>query len=145
MRRSPLDLFFFVSYPLWQHILLSMQFQTTYVALGPIIKHQKLEHPTRIMVMVGGPVESKTCIPGVPMLPSVHWNPRHIPMSFRKGHSPSGLVAENIYGLPWLSNSLSKFCCWWAVTCMSHPMSLNSREWLAAPKDLWQARRFITL
>lgn len=57
-----------------------------------------------------GPLESKTCISGVPVLPIVHWNPKHIPMSLWKGHSPSSLVAENIYGLPWLSNSLSKFC-----------------------------------
>lgn len=92
-----------------------------------------------------GPLESKTCISGVPVLPRVHWNSRHIPMSLWKGHGPSCLVAENIYGLPRLSNSLSKFCWWWAVICMSHPMSLSSREQLAVPEDHWEARKFITL
>lgn len=123
-----------------------MKFQTIYVALGHIIKpHQKLEHFTRKVVTMNGPVESETCTSGVSMLPNVHWNPRHIPMPFWKGHSPPHLVAENIYGLPWLSNSLSKFCWWWAAICMSHPVSLHSREWRAAPEDQWQARRFITL
>lgn len=83
-----------------QHILFSMQL-IIYVALCHIIKpHQKLEHPIR-RAWDQSPAESKSsCISEVPMLPVVHWNPRHIPMPLWKGHSPSGWAAEKIYGLP---------------------------------------------
>lgn len=120
-----------------QHILFSMQL-IVYMALGHIIKpHQKLEHPTR-RAWDHSPAESKSsCISGVPMLPVVHWNPRHIPMPLWKGHSPSGWAAEKIYGLPQDFQQTVK-----TSLVDSHspvPPCVCVTEWLATPEYQWEA------